>query len=169
MKKFYFLPLLLISILTIGLARAQEKITLGTINGAVLDELEKPVDYATIGLFKTSDSTLVKTTLTAPDGKFQFLGVKTGDYYLKVNMMGFAPYKGKAFNLGDEKITLDLAKINLQSQGKTLKAVSITAVKPLIERRTDKVVMNVENSSVAIGSTALEVLQRAPGINFIRR
>jgi outer membrane receptor protein involved in Fe transport len=145
--------------------RAQDQITQGTINGAVLDELEKPLDYATIGLFKSSDSTLVKTTLTAPDGKFQFLGVKTGDYYLKVNMMGFAPYKGKAFNLSDEKTPLDLAKIKLKSEGKTLKTVSITAVKPLIERKTDKVVMNVENSSVAIGSTALEVLQRAPGVS----
>ncbi|MBP8067451.1 MAG: TonB-dependent receptor [Pedobacter sp.] len=161
MKKIYFLALCL---LFTGFAQAQEKTAQGTINGVVLDELQKPVDYATIGLFKTADSSLVKTSLTSTDGKFQFITVKTGDYYIKVNMMGFATYKSKPFNLSGDKLTHDLAKINIKSEGKTLKAVSITAVKPLIERKTDKLVVNVENSSILIGSTALEVLQRAPGV-----
>ncbi len=164
MKKFYYLSLFILSALSIGSAVAQDKIIQGTINGTLADEFQKPIDYATIGLFKTTDSSLVKTTLTAEDGKFQFIAVKTGNYYLKISRMGFATYKGKAFNLNDVRLTVDLSKINLQSEGKTLKAVSITAVKPLIERKTDKLVMNVENSSVSIGSTALEVLQRAPGV-----
>ena len=79
-------------------------------------------------------------------------------------MMGFATHKGKLFTLSDEKLTLELATINIRSEGKTLKAVSITAVKPLLERKADKLVVNVENSSVLIGSTALEVLQKAPGV-----
>jgi hypothetical protein len=165
MKKFYFLSLIFLSLLTSEIVQAQENIAQGTINGIILDEQQKPVDYATIGLFKTSDSSLVKTTLTSDDGKFQFVSIKTGAYFIKVNMMGFAPYKGRAFTLTENPLTVDLAKINLQSQGKTLKTVSVTAVKPLIERKTDKLVMNVENSSVAIGSTALEVLQKAPGVS----
>ncbi len=164
MKNFYFLPFFILALFSISLSYAQEKVVQGTISGALADELQKPIDYATIGLFKTADSSLVKTTLTAEDGKFQFIAVKAGNYYLKINRMGFSTYKGKPFNLNEDRLTVDLSKINLQSEGKTLKAVNITAVKPLIERRTDKLVMNVENSSVAIGSTALEVLQRAPGV-----
>ncbi len=78
--------------------------------------------------------------------------------------MGFASYKSKTFSLNEDKLIQDLGKINIKSEGKTLKAVSVTAVKPLIERKTDKLVMNVENSSILIGSTALEVLQKAPGV-----
>ncbi|RYG19505.1 MAG: TonB-dependent receptor [Chitinophagaceae bacterium] len=163
MKKLYFLALTL-CFLSAGLAKAQEKITEGTLNGAVLDELQKPVDYATIGLFKAADSSLVKTTLSNSEGKFQFVAVKMGSYYLKVNMMGFATYKGKHFIISEDKPTVDLATINLRSEGKTLKTVSITAVKPLLERKADKLVMNVENSSILVGSTALEVLQKAPGV-----
>jgi hypothetical protein len=164
MKKYYFLVFVIVFSLFARVAQAQEKTTQGTINGTILDELQKPVDYATIGLFKSADSSLVKTTLTGNDGKFQFIAVKTGNYYVKVSMMGFATHKGKPFSLSEDKLAIDLAKINIKSEGKTLKAVSITAVKPLIERKTDKLVMNVENSSVSIGSTALEVLQRAPGV-----
>lgn len=164
MKKFYILALTILSVLAIKTARAQDKVVQGNINGVLADELQKPIEYATVGLFKAADSSLVKTTLSAEDGKFQFAAVKTGEYYLKINHMGFAIYKGKPFNLSETQLTLDLSKINLQSQGTTLKAVNITAVKPLIERRTDKLVMNVENSIVSVGSTALEVLQRAPGV-----
>lgn len=164
MKKFYVKALTILSILSAGIVQAQEKTIQGTITGSIIDELQKPVDYATIGLFKTADSSLVKTTLTNTDGKFQFIAVKTGSYYLKVNGMGFALHKEKPFNISENQLTVDFPKINLKPEGKTLKAVNITAVKPLIERKTDKLVMNVENSSVAIGSTALEVLQKAPGV-----
>ncbi|MGF1924393.1 MAG: TonB-dependent receptor domain-containing protein, partial [Bacteroidia bacterium] len=164
MKKFYILSLLALICLSVRPTKAQDKIIQGTINGAVLDEAQKPVDYATIGLFKTSDSSLVRTTLTAEDGKFQFASIKVGSYYLKINHMGFATYNGNSFNISESQLAVDLNKIALKSEGKALKAVSITAAKPLIERRTDKLVMNVENSSVSIGSTALEVLQRAPGV-----
>ncbi|MEJ5993719.1 TonB-dependent receptor [Pedobacter sp. Du54] len=164
MKKHYFLALTILIILSIKTSKAQEKTIQGIINGTVLDEIQKPVEYATIGLFKTTDSSLVKTTLSNPDGKFQFITVKTGSYFVKVNMMGFATHRGKMFTLSDDKLIIDLATINIRAEGKTLKTVSITAVKPLIERKTDKLVMNVENSSVLIGSTALEVLQKAPGV-----
>jgi len=164
MKQIYLLSFILLAMLSSDLAKAQEKSVQGLINGTVLDESQKPVDYATIGLFKTADSSLIKTTLTAVDGKFQLIGIKAGSYYLKVNLMGFTPYRGKAFNISDSQASLDLPTINIKSEGKILKTVNVTAVKPLLERKTDKLVMNVENSSVNIGSTALEVLQRAPGV-----
>ena len=40
----------------------------------------------------------------------------------------------------------------------------IEAQKPLIEQHLDKTVVNVENSIVSAGSTALEVLEKAPGV-----
>src|SRR5690606_23673387 len=48
----------------------------------------------------------------------------------------------------------------------TLEAVQVVAKKPLLEQHADKLVMNVENSIVSAGSTAMEVLQRAPGVSI---
>lgn len=137
---------------------------LGTISGSVLDDQNKPVDYVTVGLFKASDSSLVKTALTATDGKYEFANINTGSYYVKATMMGYAIYKGKAFTLSETALILKLDDIHLQPTSKALNAVNVTAVKPLIERKTDKLVMNVENSSILTGSSALEVLQKAPGV-----
>ncbi|RZK37887.1 MAG: TonB-dependent receptor, partial [Pedobacter sp.] len=164
MKKFYIFTLMMLIMVSVTNSHAQEPIVNRTAHGIILDDAQKPVDYATVGLFKASDSSLVKTALSNNEGKFEFVGLKSGNYYLKVNAMGFSVLKGKPFEVTDNRSPKNLGILNLKSEGKTLKAVTITAVKPLIERKTDKLVMNVENSSVAIGSTALEVLQRAPGV-----
>lgn len=52
---------------------------------------------------------------------------------------------------------------------KQLKEVSIQAKKPFVEHRADKTILNVENSISAAGSTALEVLERAPGVTIDRQ
>ena len=160
MKKIYLLMIaFLTSISLLAEANRGKQID---INGTVLDEQRKPIDYATVGLFKLSDSSLVKTAMTTPEGKFSFPNIVAGSYYIKINMMGYQIYKGKSFVVGETALTLP--DILLKADSKTLNTVSVTAVKPLLERKADKMVMNVENSSVAVGSSALEVLQRAPGV-----
>lgn len=160
MKKIY---LLIIAFLTsISILASANKGKQNDVNGTVLDEQRRPIDYATVGLFKASDSSLVKTAMTTPEGKFNFPNIIAGSYYIKINMMGYQIYKGKPFAVGET--VLNLPDILLKADSKTLNTVSVTAVKPLLERKADKMVMNVENSSVAVGSSALEVLQRAPGV-----
>ncbi len=161
MKTIYFL---LFTLLFGNLASATEKIKQGTINGSILDEQNKPMDFVTVGLFKASDSSLIKTALTTTDGKFEFTNINMGSYYVKANLMGYTNFKSKPFVLTENNLNLALEDIQLKADRKTLNTVSVTGTKPLIERKTDKLVMNVENSSIAIGSSALEVLQKAPGV-----
>lgn len=164
MRTLYLLSLTLLCLLTGGAVIAQEKPTTIVINGVVIDEQNKPVDYATVSLFKATDSILVKTAVTDPNGKFQFQNINSGTYFIKTNMMGFVANRTNPFSLTTSNLNHNLPDIKLKANSKTLNAISVTATKPLIERRTDKLVMNVENSSIAIGSTALELLQKAPGV-----
>jgi len=164
MKTLYLLSLTFFCLFISSAVLAQENTSQGTINGSVIDEQKKPVEYATVSLYKVADSALVRTAMTDLDGKFQFINVAIGSYFIKTSMMGFAQNKSNSFSLTANNLNHNLAVITLKADNKTLNAVGITVTKPLIERKTDKLVMNVENSSIAIGSTALEVLQRAPGV-----
>lgn len=51
-------------------------------------------------------------------------------------------------------------------QSKNLKAVVVTSKKPFIEQQIDKTVVNVQADINAIGSSAFEILQKAPGISI---
>src|SRR4029079_18358806 len=59
---------------------------------------------------------------------------------------------------------VQLGVINLIPEATTLKEVTVTATKPFLEQRADKLIVNVESSATAAGSTALEVLQKVPGV-----
>jgi outer membrane receptor protein involved in Fe transport len=61
-----------------------------------------------------------------------------------------------AQNKGDSTVADSVAK--------TLKEVTVTAKKPLFEQQTDRLVINVSSSSTAAGNTALEILERSPGV-----
>ena len=45
-----------------------------------------------------------------------------------------------------------------------LKEATVSGEKPFLEHRVDKIVVNVENSIVNAGGTALEILQKSPGV-----
>src|SRR5690606_31545666 len=57
-----------------------------------------------------------------------------------------------------------LPNINLQRQAKQIEGVTVKSEKPFIQKLTDRIVVNVENSIVSAGSTAMDVLERSPGV-----
>ena len=52
----------------------------------------------------------------------------------------------------------------MQKDALMLDAVEVKARKPLFEQRIDRLVVNVAESITSAGSTALEVLERSPGV-----
>ena len=157
--------LLLIILLILSLATvAQENKTKSTVNGIIIDESKHPLDYASVAIFKSSDSTLIKTTITEADGKFSFIMPETGSYYISSSMMGYNKATSNVFNLTTGQADFQLPTLELKGTANNLKEVKVSSSKPLLERRIDKVVMNVENNIIATGSNALEVLQKAPGV-----
>lgn len=134
------------------------------ITGIIFDENKKPADYVTVVLFKASDSSIVKTVLTEQNGGFGFVAVK-GSYFYKASIMGYKTLKSKTITLLDEQQRIDFGTDQLVPTVQNLKEVTIAVTKPLIERKMDKVVMNVSSSSIMTGSNALEVLQKAPGVS----
>jgi hypothetical protein len=57
----------------------------------------------------------------------------------------------------------------LPEDSKTLQEVEVIEKRPFVEQYIDKMVVNVANSIIASGSTALEVLEKAPGVTVDRQ
>ncbi len=170
MKKTYqaFIVILGIAILHLNsiTAGAQPKIAGSKITGSVSDESGKPLDYATISLLRAKDSSLVKTSVSDPAGLYSFENVPAGNYHISALMMGYKKSFSKPFLIDETNKQIDLPKQTLSPESKSLSEVNVVGQKPFIERKMDKLIVNVENSSLAAGSTALEVLEKAPGITI---
>jgi hypothetical protein len=138
----------------------------GRISGSLFDEKRQNMPFANVFLLKASDSTLVKGGIADINGQFVFEAISANQYLISVSMVGYAKYTSPKITISDENTDVKLPEIQLALDAKTLEGVTVRSKKPLLEQLPDKLVMNVENSIVSSGSTALEVLQRAPGVSI---
>src|SRR5436305_3767791 len=130
--------------------------------GSIADAEGKPVSAATVSLLKSKDSSLVKLALSDKAGVYEFLDIHEGKYLLSFSSVGF----GKKFSSGFEVkgSDLELPLTSLQQVEKSLNNVTVTATRPFVETHLDKTIVNVEASPSSAGATALEVLEKSPGI-----
>lgn len=158
----YLLSTLLI-FTQIVLSQAQVS-TGGKITGHVHLENNKPALNATVALQRSADSVLVKTALPNEEGLFEFENIKPGIYIVAVSQVGYTKVKSTLIQISPDNQQISIPAIVLNPQVQSLEGVTIEAKKPFIERKLDKLVLNVENSIASAGSTVLEVLERAPGV-----
>lgn len=161
--KIYYIILLVI--IAAGAAKAQTNMQAGHISGMLTDEQNKPMMYATVSLVNAQDSAVVKGTLSSESGAYTFDHIKTGKYMVRATTIGYEKAYSKPFAITGSNADVSLPGIKMMPATRTLSAVSVTASKPLIERKTDRVVMNVENSPLAAGNSAMDILERAPGVS----
>jgi iron complex outermembrane receptor protein len=166
MKKNFTKILITLLLLTGGTATlfAQTAKPAGKIAGLLQDEKGKPMDFATVSLLKASDSTTVKGTLSNESGAYLIDHITKGSYIIKATVVGYEKAVSKPISIAEGAETIRVPALTLHAANHTLGTVTITSTKPLIERKIDRTVMNVENSVLAAGNSAMEILERAPGV-----
>src|SRR5438477_3100086 len=69
-----------------------------------------------------------------------------------------------AFEISSSNPSVILPALVMTEQAKNLAGVTVTAKKPFIESKIDRTIVNVESSPTSAGATALEVLEKSPGV-----
>lgn len=136
----------------------------GKVTGTVVDGSTKIVESATITLIRAADSTVVKMSVADKTGHYEFDLVPAGKYMVSVSAVGHNKGFSETFELNATTNTVAVKTIELVAMPKSMSAVTVTAKKPLIEQKLDRTVINVEASITNVGGSALEVLEKSPGI-----
>ncbi len=135
------------------------------ISGSIKDGgNQKVIDAASISLLKSTDSSLVKVAVTDKTGNFSFENVKEGTYLVLATSVGHAKIYSNSFTVNAANSLANVGVLQLVPNEKALKEVVVSSKKPLIERKLDRTIVNVDASITSAGSTALEVLEKAPGV-----
>ena len=149
-----------ISISIASFAQSNGKIS-GTIKEGGNQQILKG---ASISLLHSSDSSLAKASITDKDGNFFFENINQGIYFLTASYIGRKTVNSKSFVLSADKPTVVVEVLQLLPNDKDLKEVSVISKKAFIERKIDKTVVNVDASVTNAGSTAMDVLEKSPGV-----
>lgn len=161
MKK---LTLFLCCALATLISFAQQK---GRTSISVLNDQKAPVENATVELLRSKDSALVKTALTDKTGLAEFENLPSGSYIIHISAIGWKPYFTNSFILDENQSSVQLPSANMIASAATqMQNVTVSAKKPFIQKLSDRIVVNVENSSINAGSSAIDVLERSPGVTI---
>jgi len=134
------------------------------VSGLVTQAANKPVEFATLTLLKATDSSLVKGAIADINGAYEFEQVKPGKYLVAAAYVGMGKTYSRVFEVNGNAVKLET--LSLSADTKNLKEVNVTGKKPFVEQHIDKMVVNVENSIIGAGASAMEVLEKSPGVTI---
>ncbi len=132
-----------------------------SISGSVLSDLKEPIPYATVLLKAEQDSSLVKATTTREDGFFTLKNLSPGSYLLQISSVGFSSFNQR-LQLAETAISLGFLELTTATE--QLSEVTVVGEKPMVEVLADRTVFNVQNTINATGTSAFELLRKAPGV-----
>src|SRR5438270_6499098 len=132
------------------------------IAGRVLDSTSRhPIEYATISVYKKGASAPFEGSVSDTKGNFEVDAIQNTDITVVVGFIGYQARSidvltgaGGALNVGAIKL-LNTSVMN---------TVVVTASRPLIENRIDKMVYNVEKDVSSQGGVATDVLKKVPQV-----
>ncbi|ADR23064.1 TonB-dependent receptor [Marivirga tractuosa] len=153
------LALFTLTLFLTSFAQAQN----GMIKGELKDNQNAPLPYSNVAVYQSSDSSLLTGSITDAEGKFK-INVKYGDYYLKISAVGFRTYLSKSITVNSNNPTVDFNTIKLQEDIQVMDAVEVQALRPQVIVEADKMVVSVEGTAMAAGTSAFEVLEKSPGV-----
>jgi iron complex outermembrane receptor protein len=137
---------------------AQQGSIKGQVSGLSDDDL--PV----VNLLRAADSSLVKTNICEPGGKFDFNSLKDDTYFISIMHLGYQLYTTSIITLAEGNREVQTPVISLQRSITELKEVEVAAKLPFVQRKIDRVVVNPDALIGNAGKTALEVMEKAPGV-----
>ena len=151
------LALLTVTCFLVAAAFAQQ------VSGNVKDQQGKALSNSTVSLLNAKDSSVVKLAASNNNGSYTFNGVKPGNYLISISHVGYAPVYSKSFEYAGSG-DFNVPAIQVNKITGDLKEVVVNSKKPMVEVRADKTILNVEGTINSVGTDALELLRKSPGV-----
>ncbi len=136
-----------------------------SISGVIIDNQKNPIEFANIILHKSNNASYLNGTTTDSNGYFSISNLSSDNYFLEILYVGYKTDTIQSIYIEDAK-EIDLKSIELKLNETVLNGVVIASTKPTIERKADRVVFNVENSTKADGENIFDLLRSVPGVTI---
>ncbi len=159
---FYF-------VLIAGLTFAFPLKSIAQIQGTIHDSKNQPILFANVLLLNQQDSSLVAGILGSDVGTFTITNFVPGKYLIKTSAVGYKNAISEPFEIKSSNEHIHLSPIIVEEDITQVDEVQVIAKKPIYEQQVDRLIINVEKSITSAGSTALEVLEKSPGVNVNRQ
>jgi len=138
----------------------------GNIKGKLMDTVaKKPLGFATITVFRASDTSLITYRLSNPEGEFKVPGLPLNiACRVVISYSGFEAFR-KEFTLTNDT-PLDLGTIDMTPSSKSLDEVLVIAERPPVMVKKDTIEFNASSFKTLPTALVEDLLKKMPGIQI---
>jgi hypothetical protein len=159
-KKHFYKLIFLVCVFILSWNLNCKAQTLHTLQGKIFEK-SSPVELADIFLFSPTDTLkAIKSTVSDSTGHFTFPRLDSGNYFLKVRMMGYLPF---SFAVRTDSVQKEMS-IYLTADSRLLNAIEIVSHKDLIKKTPQGFIIQAKDNITQIGGTATDLLRNIPTV-----
>ena len=137
----------------------------GIVTGIIFENgNQKPLEFATVVIKKSKDSTIIQGTLTDKNGKFRVENIPYGEYNVYYSFIGYQMQKTPSFKLDSQNKTFNLGSLNISSSDQQLDEVVVTGEKSTFSNSIDRKVFNVGKDLAGKTGSVSDLLQNVPSL-----
>ncbi|MDB5150473.1 MAG: hypothetical protein JWQ57_4493, partial [Mucilaginibacter sp.] len=135
------------------------------VKGIIADSVTKTsLPLITVRLKNAANET-VMVAVTKDDGSFSFASVQPSNYSLLINAIGYSS-KTIALDVTHQQKTLELKPVYLSDVMTNLKEVTITAEKPIIRQKADRIIYDMKADPESKGNNVLNMMRKIPYLSL---
>jgi outer membrane receptor protein involved in Fe transport len=162
--RFFFLFLTL-QFLVSAVSGAQQGAN-GSVTGKVFDKTTKqPLEYATIVVINKQTGKIVTGNVADVKGVFRVSNIPAGVYIIEIDFIGYEKSSVEGVKIGEAGSSVSLGSVFLSPSTHSLEGVIVTADKPVVESKIDKIVYNASSDITSQGGLAIDVLKKVPQVS----
>ncbi len=141
----------------------------GSLKGIIMDSTSKKgLAYATVAVFKATDTTLITYRMSTPDGEFKVPGLPLDvDCRVVITFSGYSVYR-KEFTTTSANPQFDIGTIYLNPDAKSLDEVLVIAERPPVIFKRDTIEFNASSFKTLPNALVEDLLKKLPGVQVDR-
>ncbi|MBK7693491.1 MAG: carboxypeptidase regulatory-like domain-containing protein [Saprospiraceae bacterium] len=132
-----------------------------SVNGRITDDQGLALPGANVSIVRITDSVVMRSMQTEPDGKFTLPLRRSGSILLKFSYVG---YEEKLLKMEVLETALNLGDIVLRSESRTLKEIEIKARAVNVENKGDTTEFNARSYKTNPDANAEDLVTKLPGV-----
>jgi len=161
-KKIVFVYVLTLSGL---LSLYAQKSGQGIISGIIVEKISgKPLEFASVVLMNSKDTTKFFGTATGSNGEFSFGKIPDGEYRLIYSFVGCEKVELPNLKIDENQAVQDLGKLEISESNISLGEVEVTGKKSTFVNSIDRKTFNVGEDLMSKAGSVSDLLQNIPSL-----
>ncbi len=121
------------------------------------------MEFASVAIYKSLDSSLVTGVITDTSGYFQISKLNQGTYFIRTQFLGYQTRQSKDFTLNARQ-NLNIGNIHLEPSSQLVDELTITGTRINAMNKLDRQSYQADQFESAKGGSSVDVLKNMPSV-----